>query len=197
MTNTDRHCSNSHFGVGPTVRSLYNRPINVSELLKYWKAVETSNDAIEILPLSYMPPWSDICSKLDSEIHLIEGGYFSSKNHGYCGVYRLISLEFEDNLTKPAILNRICGQDTTGTLYIGCATSLSYRLNQLRRSLLSNEDSHSAVRMLNRIPLLDLPRKRLAVALRSTARYPEFVEKCLIEAYINSYGDPPTLNYKI
>jgi hypothetical protein len=175
---------------------MYTRQVSVYELQKYWRAVET-RDGIEVLPLCYMPPWNDLCSDLGWELHLVEGGYFSRKHHDYWGVYRLIGLTSEGDLTRPAVLNRVCGQDATGTLYIGYAISLSHRLNQLRRSLLSREDSHSAVRMMNRIPLLKFPPNKLAIALRSTGRYPRFVERCLIEAYINSFGDPPTLNYRV
>jgi hypothetical protein len=60
-----------------------------------------------------------------------DGDYFDMKRYGYCGVYRLIGLASEGDLTQPAPPNRLCGQDTTGTLYIGSAKSLHGRLNQL------------------------------------------------------------------
>src|SRR5580704_4065015 len=99
-----------------------------------------------------MPAWADLCSELDWESHLVDAGYFAKKHHGFCGVYRLIGLATESEVHKPATLSRACGQDTSGTLYIGEAGSLNSRLNQLRRSLFSREDSHGAIRMLTSTP---------------------------------------------
>jgi hypothetical protein len=43
------------------------------------------------------------------------------------GVYRLVALDNNVELI-PAAINRVCGVDLTGTLYIGHATSLRARL---------------------------------------------------------------------
>jgi hypothetical protein len=151
-----------------------------------------------ILCLPYMPPWIEVCSGLSWELHRIEGGYFSAKSHGFCGVYRLIALEAEGgNLTKPATLNRVGGQDTSGTLYIGEAKSLSNRLNQLRRSATSHEGSHGAIGMLRQIRLLDFAPNKLGIALLFTGRDTRGVERDLIRAYMNSFGDAPPLNYRL
>jgi hypothetical protein len=168
----------------------------VHELKEHWeKPIDTRKEG-DFISLSRMPPWNDICSELDWGLYLVDGGRFSRKQHGYCGVYRLIALASEGDATKPAVLNRLCGQDTTGTLYIGCARRLSDRLNQLRRSLRGREDTHGAIRMLNRIPLLDYPTDRLAIALLFTFREFERVEGDLLEAYMNSFGDTPPLNFR-
>ena len=68
--------------------------------------------------------------------------------------YRLFGLTSEGDINAPAILNRVCGQDTTGTLNIGHAGNLNNRLNQLRRSLLGSEKPHGAYRLKD-IPLLE------------------------------------------
>jgi hypothetical protein len=172
--------------------------VSVCELKEYWAKVDALavGEWIGVIPLFYMPLWIDICSELSWEFHRVEGGYFSAKSHGFYGVYRLIALE-EDDLTKPVTLNRVGGQDTSGTLYIGEAKSLSNRLNQLRRSASSHEGSHGAISMLRQIRLLDFPPNKLGIALLFTGRHTRGVERDLIHAYINSFGDAPLLNYRL
>jgi hypothetical protein len=174
---------------------------SVSLLKEYWKKFSTLpvGESMLSISISQMPPWDDLCSELGWEFHTIVDGYFSARNHGFCGVYRLIALASEGDLTKPAILNRVCGQDRTGTLYIGEASNLSIRLNQLRRTARSGsrERSHGAIRMLRRIPPLNLPSNRLGIALLRTITQTCLVEGNLIDAYINSFGDAPPLNYKL
>ena len=46
------------------------------------------------------------------------------------GVYRLVALANESDL-KPRTLNRVCGQDTTGTIYLGAAANLLVRVGDL------------------------------------------------------------------
>jgi hypothetical protein len=175
---------------------------SVGLLKEYWKKISTlrEGEALLSLSISQMPPWNDLCSELAWETHSIEGGYFSEKNHGRCGVYRLIALASEDDLTRPATLSRVCGQDTTGTLYIGEAKSLNIRLNQLRRSArlrsFRREKTHGAINMLRKIPVLNYPTNRLAVALCFTITQTRIIEEHLIYAYMNSFGEMPPLNYK-
>jgi hypothetical protein len=180
---------------------MYTQQVSVYELKKYWKTADAlaEGDSMDVIPLCYMPPWNNLCSELGWRLHRAAGGYFSKKHHGHCGVYRLIGLAAEGDLKRPATLNRVCGQDTTGTLYIGESGSLNTRLNQLRRTLKSREASHNAISMLRSIPLLKLkfsPNK-LAIALLFTGRNTRFVESNLIEAYMNSFGDTPPLNYRL
>jgi hypothetical protein len=169
----------------------YTQQVSVYELKKYWGAIDAlpGGDQIKAIPLPCMPPWADLCSELDWKSCLLENAYFGKKDHRYCGVYRLIGLATEGDLTRPATLNRLCGQDTTGTLYIGQASSLDTRLNQLRQG------SHNAIRMLRSVPLLQFPSKRLAVAFLFTGLAARSVERDLIKAYMNSFGDTPPLNY--
>jgi hypothetical protein len=180
---------------------MHPQHLSVSSLQEYWERVNALGEGERILSLSLyeMPPWNELCSELSWETHSIEDGYFSSRNHGFCGVYRLIALASEGSIDKPAALNRVGGQDTTGTLYIGEAASLSNRLNQLRRSARSHrpERSHGAIRMLRQISLLDFPPNRLRVALLFTVPQTRMIERHLIEAYINSFGDAPPLNYRL
>ncbi len=51
------------------------------------------------------------------------------------GVYRLIGLTAEHDVTALASIDRISGRDQTGTLYIGSAGNLLGRLGRLVRSL--------------------------------------------------------------
>jgi hypothetical protein len=176
-----------------------SQQLSVSELQAYWKQVDTLTEGewIGVISIYQMPPWTDICQELNWHFHQVDGGYFSAKNHGFCGVYRLIALASEGDLTKPAPLNRVCGQDTTGTLYIGEARDLSQRLNQLRRSADRRERSHGAIGMLRQITKLDYPTEKLGIALLFTSRHTRGVERDLLHAYINSFGDTPPLNYRL
>jgi len=107
-------------------------------------------------------------------------------------------LASEGDLTKPASLDRVCGKDTTGTLYIGHAKSLHSRLNQLRRSSSGHQSSHNAGRPMNRTLRARFPSNKLAVAILSTgATTFRMIERDLIQAYMNSFGDTPPLNYSL
>ena len=175
--------------------------VSVYELQQYWSEVEKllagqTKERVYCIPGPCLPTWNDICSELDWELYLLEGGHFSSKHHGYWGVYRLVGLATEHDLTTTATLSRLCGQDTTGTLYIGHSNNLSDRLNKLRRSAMSNEESHNAIRVLRSIPILKFPSNRLAIALLFTSLRPRRVESDLIECYVHSFGDAPPLNYQ-
>jgi hypothetical protein len=169
---------------------MYKRPLNIDELKEYWNIVD-GGESIENLPICYMPPWNDICSKLEWELHLTDDGYFPKKTHAVCGGYRLVGLASEGDLQKLATLHRACGTDTSGTLYIGQAGELHTRANLMLRR------KHQAIRILNQIPLLDFPPARRAIALLSTIQYPKVVERDMLHAYMNSFGDTPPLNYTI
>jgi hypothetical protein len=181
-------------------RITYTQQISVRELQEYWRTFETLevDEGLEVIPLCFMPSWGDLCRELDWHSYRMTGGYFSKKEHAYCGVYRMIGLAADDDATKPATLNRVCGQDETGTLYIGRTRWLNERLNQLRRSLLSrHEDSHGAIGTLLEITKLKsrFPASRLAISILYTGIKPRFVEGTLIRAYMNTFGDTPPLNY--
>jgi hypothetical protein len=174
---------------------------SVAQLTQYWRDIEalSPGQSLEyIIPSYRFPPWTEICSELSWEVHLVDRKYFSRKRWGYKGVYRLIGLADKGDTSKPATLNRVCGQDTTGTLYIGEAKTLNARLNQLQRTALRRQRSHGAIRMLRHTPLGKVfPEDQLAIALLFTDLTPKFVEGHLLEAYMSSFGDTPPLNYRL
>lgn len=175
--------------------------ISLEDLQEYWRHLHGLKDGelIRVLSIYEMPPWEKICSRLDWRVHRLGGGYFTDKNYGRRGVYRLIALKVANDLKSVATLNRVCGEDPTGTLYIGEATNLATRVNQMRRTARGrrNECSHSAMLMLKRIQRLDYPPEKLGVAMMFTGRSTRGVEKDLLRAYINSFGEMPPLNYRI
>ena len=131
------------------------------------------------------------------------GRYVSKFCKPRAGVYRLIAL---DDAGKPAILDRICGCDQTGTLYIGCEGQnfkIRSRLSQLVRSLRTPRKAsvynqgHQAGYRLRRHPILSqqFSEKKLAITWCYTDReqcYP--AEQSLLDVYFRSFGDAPPLN---
>jgi hypothetical protein len=177
-------------GIAAGLAASHGKPmidqLSVSDLQEYWKRVDAmvEGDSIGIISIRRMPPWDDLCEGLGWHYHRVDGGYFTAKHHGFCGVYRLIALAEAGDVRKPAVLTRVCGQDNTGTLYIGEAGNLSLRLNQLRRSARKHrgEGSHGAITMLRQITRLDYPPDKLAIALMFTGRSTRGVERDLINA---------------
>jgi hypothetical protein len=172
--------------------------VTVQELRDYWTYIDElkPGQAIErYIETSAMPSWDQICQQLDWDHYKLNDGYFSRKDHGFCGVYILFGLETEKRLA-PATINRNCGQDQNGTLYIGEAGWLNQRLNQMRRSL-RGEDTHGASRMWRQSAILNsrFPSNKLGVAILLTrvSMHP-WIERDLIRAYLNSFGDTPPLN---
>lgn len=175
------------------------KSIGVLALIDYWnrQANARIGDVTECLAPWQMPHWDELCFFLQWEYYHLEGGYFSSKTHGSPGVYRLIGLDADGDLSKISTFNRLCGQDTSGTLYIGEAGGLATRLNQLRRTAaLRTERSHGVINSLRTIWRLNYPIARLGVALLLTGNNTRSIERDLILAYINTFGDTPPLNYK-
>lgn len=168
----------------------------VEELEKYWEYRKTVKigDVLEIyIETERMPPWGDICSELPWMRRGV-GTAFRQKVHGYSGVYRLVGLTIEGDVGTPAIITRLHGQDTTGTLYIGKAGQLHQRLNQFRRSLI-REMSHEAAYTYRESRIMQEKFPRLAFAMLETPANMAFgVEQDLIRAYLNSFGDSPPLN---
>jgi hypothetical protein len=178
---------------------MYTQQVSARELEQHWKALELQGGSMDCIPRRYLPAWNDLCSHLAWEVYRLDDGYFSKKYFGCCGVYRLVGLESESDLRKPVPLNRVCGQDISGTLYIGEAGSLNNRLNQLRRTLLRKENSHNAASVLKHMHVLKskFSPNKLAVAVMFTGRSTRYVENNLLEAYMNSFGDTPPLNYEL
>jgi hypothetical protein len=146
----------------------------VWDLLGVWERNEKASegDVLGGFAMCEMPPWEDICLVMQWEPYLLDDGYFGKKHFGYQGVYRLIALEAKGEISKPAALNRVCGKDESGTLYIGESGDLGRRLNQMRRSAgHRRENSHGAISMLRQITGLDYPAAKLGVAVLFTGRY--------------------------
>lgn len=172
----------------------------IRELKAYWEYVRTLNegDVIEkYITNERMPLWDDICYGLDWRVYPFDGGSFSKKHHGFCGVYRVFGIAEESKANTPAHISRVCGEDTNGTLYIGRSGWLSDRLNQFRRSLESEKTHLAAVAWRNCETLKRrFPLGRLGVGLLFTDVDAEaMVEFDLMRAYLNTFGDTPPLNY--
>ena len=173
--------------------------ISVSELKEYWRQIENVENGSTIgrrcITTIEMPPWDKLCSELGWQLYRADAGHFGKKHHGYSGVYRLIGLE-TDKPFKPATISRTCGEDVSGTLYIGEAGWLNERLNQLRRSL-RREDTHGASRLWRQSAALvaKFPSNKLGVGMLFTnPGMRGWIERDLIGAYLNSFGDTPPLN---
>lgn len=169
-----------------------------ADLQEYWKKAGAlpKGTLIRCVSPSEMLPWSELCSDLPWRTRRAEGGYLPEKSCGFRGVYRLFA--FANDITSPAVLIRLCGQDVTGTLYIGMASSLSSRLNQARRSATGrrHERSHAAALRWVRISSRSFPSYKLGIAFLFTRCEPRLAEVNLIEAYENAFGEMPPFNYK-
>lgn len=106
------------------------------------------------------------------------------------GVYRLIAL---DENGKPKPLNRVCGTDESGTLYIGATDhELKNRLGSLVKTFRSDYASYPH-RVLS-APLTKLfPEDRLAICWEY-ADAPWQREAELLTAYENEFGELPPNN---
>jgi hypothetical protein len=127
------------------------------------------------------------------------GSYISKLCEPGPGIYRLIGL---DDANMPAVLNRLLGQDHTGTLYIGCEGknfAVRSRLTKLVRSLRDYRynDEHRAGYRLRSHPILSqrFPKSRLAITWHYTNEC-KLAEDCLLDAYFTSFGDLPPLNWR-
>jgi hypothetical protein len=142
--------------------------------------------------------WSDL-------VPLVEMGSIFRRLQAETGVYRLVGLA-EAGVNTPAIFNRMCGQDKTGTLYIGREGknfAIRSRLSQLARSLREKprrglwNTEHSAGSRLRLHPTLSerFPVSKLAIAWCYDARH-VYAERKLLDLYFWSFGDTPPLNRK-
>jgi hypothetical protein len=132
------------------------------------------------------------------------GHYVSDYCQPTSGVYRLIGL---DDSGKPASLNRICGSDQTGTLYIGREGknfAVRSRLSKLVRSLQEprrrgegcsyNEEHHAGYRLRRHFSLSRrFPISHLAITW-CYSRQSALAERILLDAYFREFGDTPPLN---
>jgi hypothetical protein len=140
--------------------------------------------------------WSTLCMPQDLDSHI--RSFFKGRG---C-VYRLVGLT-EDHVTAaPVTVDRVCGQDQTGTLYIGRAGKPS-RLRVLVNSLIERSrrapyryySIHEAGKRIRTNSLLSrkfMP-NRLAVTW-AFHRDPLRAEAKLFLLYFNSFGEAPPLN---
>jgi len=131
------------------------------------------------------------------------GSYVSRYLSARKGVYRLVGLA-EAGVSKPAVIDRICGRDETGTLYIGAEGknfAVRSRLTKLVRSLkeprsgnVFNSEHHVGL-FLRRNSLLNerFPRSKLGIEWCYDPD-PYIAEGNLLVSYISSFGESPPLN---
>jgi len=184
-------------------------PATVRELQNDW-AWQFGKAGEETFPVqpNRMPSWHSICFELDWHTSFGMEHSFTMKRHGAgYGVYRIIGLSNEP-FPRPATINRLGGEDTSGTLYIGEGW-LPGRINQFRYW-----DKHGgAGRYRNcRILMERFPLSKLGVSILYNRKamaggdadskltqkaMAEMVEKDLLLTYLNTFGDTPPLNCSI
>jgi hypothetical protein len=54
-------------------------------LREYWEKVDSlvEGELIRVISIGRMPPWDEICQQLNWRFHRVDGGYFTSKRHGF------------------------------------------------------------------------------------------------------------------
>lgn len=170
----------------------------------------------------FQPVWGTVCYGHDSNrpdiwhhwnadipgawYHLVwpdqAGSYVANYIISNCGgVYRLVGLAGRFG-NSPAQLNRVCGIDETGTLYIGRASdqrALQTRLGNLFRTMRARKgfaySGHSAAEFLRHHPILSarFPLDCVAVSW-SYDHYDVMAEQILLARYVRSFGEAPPLN---
>jgi hypothetical protein len=109
------------------------------------------------------------------------------------GLYRLVALQANEQGFVPAPLNRVCGIDPTGTLYIGKTESLRSRLRSLVRT---NHPSFLFGGGHAFMP--DTLRRRYPFQLRAVTwlRSSDISngERKLLEIYTKRFGELPPMN---
>jgi predicted GIY-YIG superfamily endonuclease len=107
------------------------------------------------------------------------------------GVYRLIALTDNSDLI-PAPINRVCGTDETGTIYIGSSDSLKSRLDTL--VMAHNAHFKTKSRPPFSKPLSErFPDDKLAMSWEFTGESGQR-ENELLKAYVEAFGELPPLN---
>jgi hypothetical protein len=111
------------------------------------------------------------------------------------GVYRLIGLEEGKSGLEPASINRICGEDLMGTLYIGQAKSLQECLGDLVKTYSPDYRSGRHPVLSDKIAAR-FPLAKLGFAWERVDRsvYPWDREAKLMSDYIIEFGERPPLN---
>jgi hypothetical protein len=124
------------------------------------------------------------------------GSYVSRFCQPSCGVYRLVPFAEDDKVIRPKAIGRLCGEDKTGTLYIG-RESYNFtersRLSQLVRSVRGMSGNHLAGHYVRHQLSGRFPISRLAITwcYENRAR---IAERELFSCYRSSFGELPPLN---
>jgi hypothetical protein len=111
------------------------------------------------------------------------------------GVYRLVALDSSKSGIVPAPLERVCGTDPTGTLYIGRSESLRNRLSSLVRSqnptkILGGDHIPVSGKLAKRFP-----RQWLAITWqRTNSGDCRMREATLFGHYMARFGELPPMN---
>jgi hypothetical protein len=110
------------------------------------------------------------------------------------GCYLLVASAQDGGI---ASIQRVCGVDASGTLYIGRAGSIEWRVNELRKTLRPAEyvGAHGAGLLLRNIQIFReaFPVQNLAVQW-ALCEEPGETEARLIDTYVRHFGEGPPLN---
>jgi hypothetical protein len=114
------------------------------------------------------------------------------------GVYRLIALDPSTPGTVPASLDRVCGIDLTGTLYIGATSSLRRRLASLvlrHRTDDPLSGGSGGYQRLSAKLARRFPRGLLAISWQRVLDSGEMSrERALFHTYKARFGELPPMN---
>ena len=112
------------------------------------------------------------------------------------GVYRLIALDATMAGIVPASLDRVCGVDPTGTLYIGFTKSLRTRLRILVLTNDPNVPLGAGHAFMPAKLRKSFPLRLRAVAWQRSASYDlaRNGEKKLFDRYAKQFGELPPMN---
>jgi len=164
-----------------------------------------SAEALENWSLHNWGHWNEGPPGRWADLYRLKGiGRISKYCEPYCGVYRLVGLVEDKSPFKhrwpfaAASLDRVCGHDETGTLYIGSffeRRRLAGLILSCRDESWLSRDAHGAGATLRATAVLSgrFPVERLAVTWCYDAR-PALAEKQLLRCYRESFGELPPLN---
>ena len=108
------------------------------------------------------------------------------------GVYRLVALS-EPWSPIPQSLNRVCGTDGTGTIYIGQGSVLQNRVAQLVMQHRPDNAYKGHIPLSSKMAEL-FGEDRLGVCWEFSSEAPEIREWNLLKAYVDEFGELPPLN---
>ena len=112
-----------------------------------------------------------------------------------CGVFRLIGIDSDSGDRNPVVIDRTCGRDTSGTLYIGEGSPLDREIGNVIKSLVGSGRHNAGVRLRANAKLTDRFRPgRLAISWCLVEAPACGSEDRLMRAYADEFGELPPLN---